>query len=624
MREYFKRNYISVILFSVFIFVAGGYILFTQILSRDYNKVYNTPTVKDCVLNVEGYDFASRKLNYQLGGEWEFYYNKWILTDGEECSPDGIIKLPARWNDELGISNKGYASYKITVRGFKGGEKITLTLTNYMGAYRSFINGNLCTTCGKMSKTAKGVYANGRGENITSYTVKEGEEIELVMELAYNDFGGLYAVPWLCGSDNAIYGRQSFMSFSIDAIMGCMFYCCLISIVYNIAVNRKNNTFNFMLFLLATFLNYLTCDDAALRFSNFGIRIDYRIYACTCFISILLMTLSFLFQLKREGFYKMKYGYAVFPFIVCFLAVFPLHATIWQVVPVSIAGLYGLYFVYKVAFSDKPLSQKIIYLMTGLLMYGIFVTELSDGMGLIVYGTEATVSYILLALSAVELFANFIGVKQIQLKAEAAQRTEAELDAIKEKSLRAQIKPHFIFNTLTCIQQLYHEDAEQGEKALLDFSGILRSNVDSENQKFVPFERELDYVQQYVRLANMSKGTNIALYYDVNYTDFELPVLTLQPFVENAVKHGGIGQLEEGYVQLSSEESGGTVTVKIADNGCGFVPEKVGSRSHGIKNCVQRLKSMLGAKVSINSVIGKGTIVEIKFGKNTYENNNYR
>lgn len=187
----------------------------------------------------------------------------------------------------------------------------------------------------------------------------------------------------------------------------------------------------------------------------------------------------------------------------------------------------------------------------------------------------------------------------------------------------SQIQPHFLYNALTSIAQLCEKNPKLAKKATIDFADYLRGNMNSlKNNNPVPFETELSHLKTYLSLEKMRFGDELNIVYDINTTDFYIPSLSVQPLVENAVKHG-VGMREDGgTVTISTEECEDCYKVIVKDDGVGFdtlQPPKDTTRTHiGMDNVKERISSMCGGNVLIESEIGKGTTATIIIPK---ENN---
>lgn len=178
----------------------------------------------------------------------------------------------------------------------------------------------------------------------------------------------------------------------------------------------------------------------------------------------------------------------------------------------------------------------------------------------------------------------------------------------------SQIQPHFLYNTLATIQSLCLVDPERASDVLEKFATYLRQNLDSLDQpSLISLNRELEHVRIYAEIE-MIRFPNVQVVYDIRDKDFKLPALTVQPIVENAIRHGVRGR-KTGLVTVITFLEGGNHFVVIRDNGKGFdVGEvKEDQRSHiGLKNVRERVEQMCGGSVSVESKKGKGTTVTIR------------
>lgn len=180
----------------------------------------------------------------------------------------------------------------------------------------------------------------------------------------------------------------------------------------------------------------------------------------------------------------------------------------------------------------------------------------------------------------------------------------------------SQIKPHFLYNSLTVIRELIHTDPQAAEKAVDDFSGFLRHNMRSINEEQpILLRQELAHVESYLALQKLRFGEELQVVYDIACEDIMLPTLTLQPIVENAVSHG-IRKSESGVgtVTIQTRELDDRYEISVIDDGCGFDPallEREDDSHVGIKNVQDRLRRLCGGQLEIRSEIGHGTRVTI-------------
>ena len=198
--------------------------------------------------------------------------------------------------------------------------------------------------------------------------------------------------------------------------------------------------------------------------------------------------------------------------------------------------------------------------------------------------------------------------------------SQVELVESRMHLLSAQIRPHFIHNTLNAIYNLCDENIEETKQAICDFSDYLRTSFEAMDiTEPIPFLQELDHVRFYLSIEKMRFLDKLNVVYDIQRTDFRLPVLTVQPIVENAVRHGIRQKSTPGTLFLQTRETETGFEIVIRDDGAGFETEADaaadGRRHLGISNTRARLQRLSGGTLEITSEIGAGTTVTIRIPK---------
>ena len=182
------------------------------------------------------------------------------------------------------------------------------------------------------------------------------------------------------------------------------------------------------------------------------------------------------------------------------------------------------------------------------------------------------------------------------------------------KIMMSQIQPHFLYNTLSTIQALCRIDPEQAFDTLGAFGVYLRQNIASLNETgVIPFEKELEHTQVYARIEAL-RFPSVQVRFEIEDEDFLLPALTVQPLVENAIRHGVRG-CQKGIVTISSHREGGCHVITIHDNGSGFNAASLDSldESHiGIRNVRERVEKICGGSLEVNSSEENGTTVCVR------------
>lgn len=196
---------------------------------------------------------------------------------------------------------------------------------------------------------------------------------------------------------------------------------------------------------------------------------------------------------------------------------------------------------------------------------------------------------------------------------------ERENSDMRVAIMLSQIQPHFLYNALTSIYALCDKDSQAAKEAVSQFSKYLRGNLESiRRDSPISFDDELKHVQSYLALEKMRFEDELKIIYDIQAHNFLLPALTVQPLVENAVKHGVSDTPNGGTVKIASKELPEYFEIRISDDGIGFDPKNIsedGEMHIGIENVRSRLALMCKGTLEIQSVQGKGTTVVLKIPK---------
>ena len=193
----------------------------------------------------------------------------------------------------------------------------------------------------------------------------------------------------------------------------------------------------------------------------------------------------------------------------------------------------------------------------------------------------------------------------------------AQLTESRISTMMSQIRPHFIYNTLGSIEQLCSIDPPKAGELVHNFAKYLRGNFgELDNPKPILMSQEMEHVRHYISIENV-RFPDMTFSFEMNSDDFHIPALTVQPIVENAIKHGLMKLSKGGTIRVVSYETESHYCVSIEDDGVGFDTDVLlDERKHvGIRNIRGRLKAMVNGTLEIQSRDGVGTTVLIKIPK---------
>ena len=332
---------------------------------------------------------------------------------------------------------------------------------------------------------------------------------------------------------------------------------------------------------------------------------------------------------------------------------------IGYIVTITLGILNGIHFILPmltdVYFYDTLLPWIIAQSVGNVVLLGCMIKEhatstkkercIHIGMTLLLLAFEADViasavglwevgfisKYIFLVLFVVSLFVvlrlipdNINAAEKAKTLELQRSRLEAEKNAVEAKLkesrisiMLSQIQPHFIYNTLGTIERMCLKDPEKAFDLVRNFSLYLRGNF-SELDSVTPirFTEELKHVEYYVNIERV-RFPDMNIEYNVEASEFVLPALSVQPLVENAIKHGLMRLESGGSVMIHSYETSTHFCVEVKDDGVGFDPSlPMDEKKHvGLRNIRGRLNSMVNGDLILESKPGVGTKAVIMIPK---------
>jgi len=210
----------------------------------------------------------------------------------------------------------------------------------------------------------------------------------------------------------------------------------------------------------------------------------------------------------------------------------------------------------------------------------------------------------ILAYSIIVIFAAFLHLQDEIRRREVAQaQLQVRLASAELETLRMQIQPHFLFNTLQAAITLVQEDPRAAEDVLLRLSQLLRISLDQMGKNEIPLSRELEFLDLYVGIQKQRFGDRLStqIHADPAALDQLVPPLLLQPLVENAIRHG-IGEhkgsdLIEVFARVANR--GIEIEVWNTNSTIDDSTDQLMLRGVGIRNTKARLEQLYGPQASL-------------------------
>jgi len=195
----------------------------------------------------------------------------------------------------------------------------------------------------------------------------------------------------------------------------------------------------------------------------------------------------------------------------------------------------------------------------------------------------------------------------------AEERTRKLAAEARLRSLESRIHPHFLFNTLNAISSLIAVNPARAEQIVGRLATLLRASLDASNQPLIPLREELTMVESYVDIESARFGDKLrgAVEVPAELLDAQVPPLSVQSLVENAVKHGITPQRGGGEVRVTASADTGNLRIEVQDTGPGFDLAAIRA-GHGLDNLVGRLNALFGEKARLNVLRRDGkSVVEM-------------
>lgn len=268
-------------------------------------------------------------------------------------------------------------------------------------------------------------------------------------------------------------------------------------------------------------------------------------------------------------------------------------------IPVVLICLVSLAAVIR---KRKLLSRKMYVALL------IYLIPLSAGMVLHMFVDAFEIVDLSLFLSTVVMFSVILSEQIDQYR-----RQQREIARQQANILLLQMRPHFIYNSLTSIYYLCEQNPKKAQQVIMDFTTYLRKNFSAvSNEATIAFPEELAHTKAYLAVEKAQHDDLLFIDYDTPHTLFRLPPLTLQPIVENAIKHGLDPDGEPLHISIQTCKTASGAKIIVENNGIGFDPNNQSKTYSALTNIKQRLAMMCNGTITISPRKEGGTIVTVK------------
>lgn len=612
----------------LFITLTGLLILFIPIILKDGRTSDRNPMAYQGKLNAAPWDIALSPV-IRLDGEWEFYWNQ-LLTPEDFADnapvPDGYMQVPSLWNGKNvqgeNLPAFGCATYRLVLENVPFQGVLGLKKTNVRFSSRVYVNGQVLLDDGVPARTAP-EYRSGNTPQLGFFEHKGGT-IEIIVQAANYEYinSGIPASLELGLEELLIIQHQQKHLTSL-LIFGVLCTLALLHLIFFL-VTRDGVLRNPMLLLFSLFCVLFALGNGLadqrsllLLLPDIPFTLTFKLkdfFLSSCFIVLLWIFYQFqdgLLPLRLVIIISLVYaGYLAAIFALPIYMYYRIHGPVMACNTIVLLGLLLRSICLYVKDADGFL------LFAALLPVNLYSAD-SILFSLGIKGSSGFVQVYILIFTVVMI--GYLSVEYrgtvTRLRISMQQAQDAEI-----AFLRAQIKPHFLYNSLSVIAAQTTQEPQKAKNLLYALTDYLRGSFHFKAQDGrIPLSEEINTVRAYLSIEQARFENLLQMEYDIEKSlDAMVPLLCLQPVVENAVHHGIFKRPEGGSVRLGIHRKGNLVVIRVEDNGVG-IPQALlesirrgDSTGVGLKNIQQRLGTHRGAGLEIESVEGIGTVVTLK------------
>lgn len=579
------------------------------------------------------YSYSYATVPQKLVGDWSFAWNELLGYEDYE-SIDNYIHAPSFWNVEEDYDEFGYATYMLKVTDVVVGQDYSIRIPTVGTAGKVYINDTLVAEAGILGQSDKEHHPKFK----ISYVDFTAEKTSFIIVVQISNFdyprAGMWLPIQLSDSKNMAHFKN--IKTGIEHVtLGMLLFTLVLATSVTIAVKAPLPTLSFIGTILFAFLHQIVYGEKLILFwiPNISmisvVKIQYLVMYCMS--TFALRTIYYFCRDPKTTKRYLNIIVNVYSVIGAIFALSVIFAPLYFTTNIIIVGriftylaiLICIFMISESFVKGKPFME---YLLASSVFLSICVIhDFLYRETIITSVDEITVFGYLAVILAVGglLLVNTIRIQE-----------QAKLSKAYEQAyLNSQINSHFLFNALNTIANMVRKDSDRAEELIVSLSTFLRNSAVRENLKqLIPLEKEMETLKSYAYIIE-NRFENIRISIDINYLpSIMLPPMTLQPIVENAVKHG-----------LRPKKGGGTVTVSlnsveskniisISDNGIGIDSETLdkiqteldntntaaaGEIGIGLINVNTRLVNTLGTHLKISSDVQKGTVVSFEISESS-------
>ncbi|AXH98225.1 hypothetical protein DV702_00030 [Sporosarcina sp. PTS2304] len=581
------------------------------------------------VIDLSETDFDKKGV-LALNGEWEFYWNQFLEPERFPQAEDEVnyALVPSNWDRDLAgntYHTTGFATYRLVIQNIPADTKyFGLLKGNIRNASRIFVNGEVVLTDGEVSKNIAN-YVSGNNSQAVYFEL-ESSTAEIIIHASNYDFivGGI-AKPISFGTQKQLmelHQQKIMFEFSMILLVVIIGLFYLFLFLVNKEYRRKEPA---TLPLACSCLFYgimssiyseriITVVFPALSMDG-TFRFGHLISAFTV-ISVLFVIhrVSPLFLSERiKNFMLVFYGIFIVVILLFPLTIYSKILVFYMIFTVCfyfIIWLKVLFFYIRKNTAEINKVEHITMIISICSVYLFWFDMILYSVGL---KMDMLISFLTIPVYSITFSVLLIvrythSYKQNEELSTQLIETFSTLDQTVKKAerselafLQAQIKPHFLFNTLSSIISLCYTDGKRAAEVLSNLSNYLKRSFQIDiYTDYVTIDQEIQLIKAYVDIEKVRFGDRVRMIYtiDEEILSSEIIPLVIEPLVENAIRHGVLKSKSGGEVKLTIKKQGTGIYISVKDNGKGIDDYQIRAIRAGERN----LQSMSGNGISLANI----------------------
>ncbi|ADL50713.1 sensor histidine kinase [Clostridium cellulovorans] len=560
-----------------------------------------------------------------LNGQWEFYWNKLLYPEDFNQSTvshkNHIVAVPTSWRnyqiEDKKLPNEGYATYRLLVDLDYIPQDLAINTKAFISTCRIWVDNKEIFQTGVVSDNPNTSKDRFKPQLITIHP--QNKQFYITVQIS--NFGcayGGFVTGLELGNIHLLNNENNKQAYVDMFLFGSILIMGLYHITLYLLRRKDCSTLYFGIICLLIAIRTLLMGQMLLYsfLPSVPLHIFLKLSMITLYLALtfFVMFIHIVFPLDTPRWF-VRFSQAIGLFFFTTAIIFTEKLGNLFIVPYEIISVFILIVLLSVLIKAflKKRESSILVLSAVLFIILIAINDILNS-----YGVISTGFFIPFGVFI------FIFVQSFMLSRKFAKAFFHEEQLLKSelRMLQAQIKPHFLFNTLNTIICVCRESSEKAEELLLNLSNYLRCGFSFKNDdEFADLETELLHVKSYLHIekARFLDKLNIIFDIDTNI-HCKVPAYIIQPIVENSVRHGILPCKDGGTVRLTVKKNNNMLIIIVEDDGVGMTEEKLTALLNssdkkagiGISNIQNRIQRIYGKSIKIKSTKGIGTIVTLE------------